>query len=729
MVRQHRGFRQAAQFNGVPVNAHSRVPLLKQVGHPAGHSGGHVAARGTQHHNHPTGHVLAAVIPSAFHHGPGAAVAHPETLAGPAMGKELSPRGSVQAGVAQDHVIARLQTGGSGRHDHQASAVHALAHVVVGFAMENHIQALDAEGAKALPPTAAEAQQELTAKAPVAVLGRNQPGQASPHAAVRVGNLQIHGHGAMVGHGLLQGGVRQQVIQQDGTVAMGLGIMVKPTSVIGMGHGLQQAAHVHATGFVQGDVASGQQVHAADQIVHGPQAQAADDLAHLFRHVKEEVDHMLRQPHEPAAQGFLLGGHANGALVGMAHPGHDASLGDHGHRTKSKLLSPQQGGNHHVPTGFQAAVSPQDHPLAQTVVQQAAMHFRQAQFPGNTRMLDGTEGRGAGAAVMAGNLNHVGVCLGHPGRNGANANFRHQLHRHLRGGMNLVQVMDELGQILDGIDVVVGRRRDEGHSGLAVAQPGNVGIHLGSGKLTPFPGFCPLGHLDFQLSAGAQISGSDAKAPGSHLFDGGAGRIAGAQTPQVGQGGRVPRLIHVGERPVAHRIFPAFATVALAANAVEGNGQGFMGLPGEGPQAHAPGAEAPADVVNAFHLLQGGGGLGHTELQKIPQGGGGAPLQQLLVGGEVVVARSLGKGLVERLGHLRAVEVIFAPCAVLHKAHELQLAAAQFRESLAVESQSLTGQFGEAEARHTAGGATEGCGNQIGPDAHGFKNLGAVITG
>ena len=238
-----------------------------------------------------------------------------------------------------------------------------------------------------------------------------------------------------------------------------------------------------------------------------------------------------------------------------------------------------------------------------------------------------------------------------------------------------------------------------------------------------------MGHLDFQLLTRAQIGRRHAKTPRRHLFDGGAGCIARAQAPQVGQGGRVTGLVHIGEHPIAHRIFPAFTTVALAANAVEGNGQGFMGLAGEGPQAHATGTEAPADVVNTFHLLQRGWGWCDTEIQKIPQGGGGTLLQQLLVRGEVVIACSLGKGLVEHLGHIRTVEVIFAPRAVLHKAHKLQLAAAQFRKGLAVEGQGLTRQLCEGQACHTTGGATEGCSNQIGANAHGFKDLGAVITG
>ncbi len=42
----------------------------------------------------------------------------------------------------------------------------------------------------------------------------------------------------------------------------------------------------------------------------------------------------------------------------------------------------------------------------------------------------------------------------------------------------LVKVVDELREVLDGVDVVVGRRRDEWHARLAAAQVGNVGAHL-----------------------------------------------------------------------------------------------------------------------------------------------------------------------------------------------------------------------------------------------------------
>ena len=50
---------------------------------------------------------------------------------------------------------------------------------------------------------------------------------------------------------------------------------------------------------------------------------------------------------------------------------------------------------------------------------------------------------------MTGDLNHIGIGLGHTGSDGADADLSHQLHAHRRLGMHLVQLVDQLGQILD----------------------------------------------------------------------------------------------------------------------------------------------------------------------------------------------------------------------------------------------------------------------------------------
>ena len=73
------------------------------------------------------------MIAGAFHHGFGTAVAHGKALTGAAQGEQLTAGGTVEAGVAQDHLAAGiLHT--RRRHHRETATVEALAHVVVGFA-------------------------------------------------------------------------------------------------------------------------------------------------------------------------------------------------------------------------------------------------------------------------------------------------------------------------------------------------------------------------------------------------------------------------------------------------------------------------------------------------------------------------------------------------------------------------------------------------------------------
>lgn len=56
-----------------------------------------------------------------------------------------------------------------------------------------------------------------------------------------------------------------------------------------------------------------------------------------------------------------------------------------------------------------------------------------------------------------------------------------------------MKVEDKLRQVLNGVNVVVGRWGNEGHSRLAAAQVGNVGGHLLAWQLTALT--CTSGRL------------------------------------------------------------------------------------------------------------------------------------------------------------------------------------------------------------------------------------------
>ena len=71
------------------------VSVVQDVGDPAAHAGGKIAAGGSQHHHPAAGHILAAVVADPFHHGHGSAVSYAEALAGPAADVSPARRGAV----------------------------------------------------------------------------------------------------------------------------------------------------------------------------------------------------------------------------------------------------------------------------------------------------------------------------------------------------------------------------------------------------------------------------------------------------------------------------------------------------------------------------------------------------------------------------------------------------------------------------------------------------------
>ena len=125
-------------------------------------------------------------------------------------------------------------------------------------------------------------------------------------------------------------------------------------------------------------------------------------------------------------------------------------------------------------------------------------------------MLD--SGRGAGAAVVAADEHHVGVGLGHAGGDRADADLGHELDADARVLVRVLEVVDQLGQVLDRVDVVVRRRRDEADAGRGVAHLGDPGIDLLARELAAFAGLGALGHLDLQLARVDQVVAGDAEA-------------------------------------------------------------------------------------------------------------------------------------------------------------------------------------------------------------------------
>ena len=77
------------------------------------------------------------------------------------------------------------------------------------------------------------------------------------------------------------------------------------------------------------------------------------------------------------------------------------------------------------------------------------------------------------------------VCLALGDSRGHDADPEHtdQLDTDPGAGVGRLQVVDELCQVLDRVDVVVGRGRDESHVGDGVSRGGDLGAHFVVGQL------------------------------------------------------------------------------------------------------------------------------------------------------------------------------------------------------------------------------------------------------
>ena len=342
-------------------------------------------------------------------------------------------------------------------------------------------------------------------------------------------------------------------------------------------------------------------VHAPDHFIEGPETEFSHDLAHFLGDESEEVDDMLRLADEALAQFLVLSGDPGRTCIEVALAHHDAALGNQGGGGKTEFIGAQQRPDDDVAPGTHAAVHLHRDAPAQPVQGQCLVGFGQAQFPVRAGVHDRGQGTGAGAAIVAGNGDVIGMGLGNAGRDRADADLRHQLDRDPGVRVDVLQVVDQLCQVLDGVNIVVRRRRDQADPRRRIADTGDPVIDLVSRQLPTLAGLGALGHLDLEVVGIDQVFGGHAEAPRRYLLD---GRTHG---------------IAVVERLVTLGVLAALAGVGLAADPVHGDGEIGVRLPRDGTERHGAGGEAPDDLARRFDLVQGQRDAGALQAEQAAQ--------------------------------------------------------------------------------------------------------------
>ena len=187
---------------------------------------------------------------------------------------------------------------------------------------------------------------------------------------------------------------------------------------------------------------------------------------------------------------------------------------------------------------------------------------------------------------MAADQDLVGSTLGHTGGDGADAGLADQLDRHACAGVGVLKVKDQLCQVLDRVNIVVRRRRDQADAGRGLTDLGDPGVDLLAGQVATLTGLGALGHLDLNLEGAAQVAARHAKARACYLLDGG---VLG---------------VTVSQRGLATRILTALAGVGTAVQAVHGDGHALVCLFANRAIRHGAGVKAADDVERGLDLVE-----------------------------------------------------------------------------------------------------------------------------
>ncbi len=221
---------------------------------------------------------------------------------------------------------------------------------------------------------------------------------------------------------------------------------------------------------------------------------------------------MVGLPGEFLPEFRVLCRNANRACIQMTFAHHDAAEGDQRCGCKSVLFCSQQRCDSNIPACLQLSVCLQVDARTQIVHDQCLLCFCQTQFPRNTRMFNAGQRRCPGSPVVTGDHEVIRFGLCNARCDGTHADFGSQFDADACFRIRVLQVMNQLRDIFDGVDIVMWWRADQSNAWRRMADSRNRVIHFTTWQLTAFAGLGALYDLDLQLIGVCKVPDRDTKA-------------------------------------------------------------------------------------------------------------------------------------------------------------------------------------------------------------------------
>ncbi|TFA98676.1 hypothetical protein CCMA1212_009587 [Trichoderma ghanense] len=561
---------------------------VQHVRNTAGHARSKVAASAAQDDNSSTSHVLATVVTDALDNGRSAGVADGESLGSDTTEVADTTCRTVQADVADQDVLFSLEDGRTRRVDNQATTRQALADVVVGITLQLESDTWREERTKGLAGRALDVDVNSVKRETLTTISLGDlVRQRSAHGTIGVDNVALNSRREALVKSQL--GLRNQlVVQSDVELVVLLADVEGSDARSESVGGRQQQRQVNVGSLLGAQVLPHlEDLNTANHLVDGSETKLGHDGSKLVGDVVEEVDDVLRSTGKLLAELGVLGSDTHGAGVQMAFAHHDAAHGDQGSSSETPLLSTEQAGNSNISASSKLTVSLHHDTASQVVENQSLVSLGKTQLPGETSVLDTSPSGGTGTTVVARDEDVVSLGLGHARGDNADTDLRHKLDRHARARARALEVVNQLLEILNGVDVVVRRGRDETDAGSRVSSASNGLGDLVARQLATLARLGALGHLDLELIRVGKVGRRDTESTRGDLLDSRAHGIA------------------VGKSLGSLGILTTFTGVGLAAQSVHGDGERRVRLHGDGAVRHGTGAEASDDVGPWLDLVNG----------------------------------------------------------------------------------------------------------------------------
>src|SRR6185503_17453194 len=254
-----------------------------------------------------------------------------------------------------------------------------------------------------------------------------------------------------------------------------------------------------------------EEIGAADQILRRRHAETGDDPRELLSKRAEEAheirDRALELLRLESLEALLdrlgrrsdLRCDADVTGVELTATADRAADRDHRHRPEPDAVRAKAEHLRDIERALHPAVAPDLHVIAQAVGDERAVRLGHADLRRQACTPQRVLPRRAGPAVISGQRDDVGARFCDATRDDPDIRCHRDLHGDTRARVDGLQLVDDLREILDRVDVVIVRRRDEVDAGPRVARERDLDRHLLRREVTALARLRALADLDLEV--------------------------------------------------------------------------------------------------------------------------------------------------------------------------------------------------------------------------------------